>query len=91
MAENKRIVVSLPDTLLKEVDNIAFIECRNRSEFVRNAMRFYIKELKKISTMEKMKRGYLEMAEINKTLAELGVTADNETFMGYELRLAECE
>ncbi len=91
MADIKRIVVSLPDSLLKEVDDIACLECRNRSEFVRNAMRFYIKELKRISTMEKMKNGYLEMAEINATLAEIGLTADNETFLGYETRLAECE
>lgn len=91
MAESKRIVVSLPDSLLKEIDDIASVECCNRSEFVRNAMRFYLKELKRIKAVEDMKKGYLEMAEINLTLAEVGLTADNETMLWYETRLAESE
>ncbi|MFZ5354463.1 MAG: CopG family ribbon-helix-helix protein [Bacillota bacterium] len=91
MAELKRIVVSLPDSLLKEIDDLADFECCNRSEFVRNAMRFYMKEMKKINLAEKMKTGYLEMSEINATLAEIGLTADYETIVCYETRLAECE
>ncbi len=91
MADLKRIVVNVPDSLLKEIDDLADVECCNRSELVRNAMRFYLKELKKISIVEKMKIGYLEMSEINATLAELGLTADNETIWNYETRLAECE
>lgn len=91
MAESKKIAVCLPDTLLKEIDDMVCLECSNRSEFIRNAMRFYIQEIKRTSTIEKMKNGYMEMAEINITLAEIGLTADYETFMGYEIRLAECE
>lgn len=91
MSDSKRIVVSMPDSLLKEIDDIAYVECQNRSEFVRNAMRFYIKEMKRMSIIDKMKKGYYEMAEINLTLAEVGLTADNETVNGYETRLAECE
>lgn len=91
MAELKRIAVSLPNSLLKEIDDIVCDECCNRSEFVRNAMRFYIKELKRTNVVERMKAGYIEMAEINITLAEIGLTADNETIIGYETRLAECE
>lgn len=91
MAESKRIVVSLPDSLLKEVDNVVCIEHCNRSEFVRKAMKFYISEMKKISFIESMKKGYQEMTEINITLAEVGLTADYETICRYESRLAECE
>ena len=87
----KKIAVFMPDTLLKEIDDAVCLECSNRSEFIRNAMRFYLQEIKSTSTMEKMKNGYIEMAEINITLAEIGFTADNETMMGYETRLAECE
>ncbi len=91
MADSKKIAVCMPDTLLKEIDDMVCHECINRSEFIRNATRFYITEMKRISIMEKMKSGYLEMSEINLTLAEIGLTADNETIMGYETRLAECE
>lgn len=91
MADSRKIAVCMPDTLLKEIDDMVCHECINRSEFIRNATRFYITEMKRISIMEKMKSGYLEMSEINLTLAEIGLTADNETIMGYETRLAECE
>ena len=91
VAECKKIVVSLPDSLLKEVDNLVDIEQCNRSEFVRKAMKFYLSEMKRISFIENMKKGYLEMTEINITLAEVGLTADYETICRYESRLAECE
>lgn len=91
MADLRKIAVCMPDTLLKEIDDMVCYECSNRSEFIRNAMRFYINEIKRTTTLEKMKSGYLEMSEINITLAEIGLTADNETIIGYETRLAECE
>ena len=91
MAECKRIVVSLPDSLLKEVDNIICTEQCNRSEFVRKAMKFYLSEMKRMNFIESMKKGYLEMTELNITLAEVGLTADYETICRYESRLAECE
>ncbi|WP_372995984.1 CopG family ribbon-helix-helix protein [Lutispora sp.] len=91
MAECKRIVVSIPDSLLKEVDNAVCLEQCNRSEFVRKAMRFYISEIKRINFIESMKKGYQEMTEINLALAEIGLTADYETICRYESRLAERE
>jgi CopG family transcriptional regulator/antitoxin EndoAI len=91
VADLKKIAVCMPDTLLKEIDDMVCHECNNRSEFIRNAMRFYLTEIKRTTVIEKMKSGYLEMSEINITLAEIGLTADNETIIGYETRLAECE
>lgn len=93
MADSKRIVVSVPDSLLKEIDDAVCVEfeCRNRSEFIRNAAKFYLKEIKRINMVDRMMKGYLEMADINATLAEIGLTADNETISVYETRLAECE
>jgi CopG family transcriptional regulator/antitoxin EndoAI len=41
--------------------------------------------------VERMMNGYLEMASINATLAEVGLTADNESITRYETRLAERE
>ena len=87
----KKIADGMPDTLLKEIDDMVCNGCINRSEFIRNAARFYMTEIKRSSMAEKMKSGYLEMSEINITLAEIGFTADNETIMVYETRLAECE
>lgn len=91
MAELKKILICLPDNLLKEIDDIVSVEKTNRSEFVREAMRLYIREKRKMQMREKMKKGYMEMAEINIRLAELCMNADCDQQQKYEKRLGELE
>jgi len=91
LAESRKIIISLPTSLLKEVDTIASLEKMNRSEFVRQAMKLYIREKKRMEKAEVMKKGYREMAEINRRLAEICIEADNQIQKKYEDRLAECE
>jgi CopG family transcriptional regulator/antitoxin EndoAI len=91
MAESKRIIISLPNSLLQEVDNIAQMEKRNRSEFIREAMRVYIHERRKIQIVETMKKGYREMGEMNIAISEIGLDMDVCTLEFYEARLSECE
>jgi len=91
VGETKRILVSLPQSLLEEVDVLAAMENRNRSEFIREAMKLYIRERKKAQIRESMKKGYMEMAAINTELAEMGLTAENECFAGYEMKLKKCD
>ncbi len=91
MAESKRIIVSLPDSLLKEVDSIVSMEKKNRSQFIREAMKLYIRERKKMEIIEQLKKGYIEMANINLTLAEYGLTEDIHDFGSYGGKLAEGE
>jgi CopG family transcriptional regulator/antitoxin EndoAI len=91
LAELKKILISLPDNLLKEVDNIVSVEKTNRSEFVREAMRLYLREKRKIQIRDRMKKGYQEMAEINIRLAEMCMDADSEQQLKYEKRLGELE
>ncbi len=91
MSELRKILISLPDNLLKEVDSIVSVEKINRSEFVREAMKLYIREKRKIEMRDKMKKGYQEMAEINARLAEMCFDADSEQQQKYEERLRELE
>ncbi|SCY49302.1 CopG family ribbon-helix-helix protein [Alkaliphilus peptidifermentans] len=91
MAESKRIMISLPDSLLKEIDNIVSSERTNRSEFIRKAMKLYLREKSKIELRERMKAGYQEMANINLSLAELGLSLDISSLENYEVKMAECE
>lgn len=65
----KRIMISLPDHLLQEVDGIVEKEKSNRSEFIRQAMKLYLMERKKRVLRESMQRGYMEMAKINLHIA----------------------
>lgn len=74
----KRIMISLPDHLLEEVDGIVARENSNRSEFIRQAMRLYLIERKKRQIRESMQRGYLEMAKINLVIASEAFQAEEE-------------
>ena len=91
MAELKRIVVSLPDNLLEKVDYFVALENKNRSEFIRDAMKLYIKEMEKLRIREQLKIGYIKMAEVNIQYAEMGICEDFKDFVLYESRLSECE
>jgi CopG family transcriptional regulator/antitoxin EndoAI len=84
-------MISLPESLLAEVDNLATVERRNRSEFIREAMKLYIAERKRRSMREQMKRGYQEMAPINLALVVENYDAEDEVQRYYVDRLAECK
>ena len=43
-----RILISMKDNFLKTIDELAFKEQRTRSEFVREALREYIKKTTKV-------------------------------------------
>lgn len=72
MAATKRIVVTVPEPLLQQVDGIAAMERIDRSALIREAVRIYVEERKRRDLRERMKHGYIEMASINLTLAEEG-------------------
>ena len=87
MSQVKRVMISLPDSLLEEVDGIAAAEQLNRSEFIREAMKLYISERKRRLLRDQMKRGYLEMAKINLALALENYRLEAEVSRIYELPL----
>lgn len=72
----EKIMFTLPDYILSEVDQIVQMENSNREDFAKAAFQFYITQKKKINLKESMIKGYKEMAKINLSLAELGMTDD---------------
>ena len=72
--DKEKIIFTLPDYILSEVDEITQMENSNREDFAKAAFQFYIAQKKKISLKESMIKGYKEMAKINLSLAELGMT-----------------
>lgn len=80
MADLKRIMISIPNSLLQEVDGIIAMEKLSRSQFVREAMRLCIEERKRKAVRDMMRKGYQEMAVINLSLAEEGLLADADVF-----------
>ena len=91
MADLKRIMISIPNSLLQEVDGIIAMEKLSRSQFVREAMRLYIEDRKRKAVRDLMKKGYEEIAIINLTLAEEGLMADSELLEALPTLLVERE
>ncbi|GAA0351742.1 CopG family transcriptional regulator/antitoxin EndoAI [Bacillus horti] len=74
----KRIMISIPQHLLQEVDGVVEKENSNRSELIRQAMKMYLTERKKRHIREIMKKGYMEMANINLNMASEAFLAEEE-------------
>lgn len=91
LPQQKKILLTLPDSLLRELDNLAREDNVTRSGLILEAMNAYIANREETARLEKIKRGYMEMSEINSDIAELCFEADSEILCRYEEKLAECE
>ena len=91
MSQLKKVLITVPEPLLQEVDSVCSSEKSNRSKFVREAMKCYLQEKRKLSLREQMTKGYQEMADINLELAGMYFGLEHEQFSKYEEKLAECE
>ena len=92
MSSNKKIVVSLPESLIEEFEEV--MNCKSttsRNQFIREAVISYINERKKSNFKELMKKGYEDMAEINSEIAECGISCDCNELAKYEAVLAESD
>jgi len=91
MPNFKKIIVSVPEDVLKQADCVAKEEDITRSELIRQGIALYLGEHKKRILREKMKRGYTEMGMINLTLSEEGMEYAVSDLVAYEKKLLESE
>lgn len=91
MPRVKRIMISLPDSLLNEVDVLAAAEQLNRSELIREAMKLYLAERKRMLLRDQMKRGYMEMAKINLAISIEHYRLEEEVAPFFELPVPEAK
>lgn len=91
MSHFKKVLITMPDSLLEEIDALAKVENKNRSEMVREVMKVYIKEKHHDYIVRSLSKGYREMAEINLGIAQMCFDADEENIRHYEEKLTECE
>lgn len=75
-----KLTISLPADLVRLTDEAAQMEKKPRSRIIRDALTRYIEERER----EEMIRGYQEMAELNRELAEEADGATNEVWPGYD-------
>ncbi|MDD4169009.1 MAG: ribbon-helix-helix protein, CopG family [Desulfotomaculaceae bacterium] len=89
MSRVKKIMICLPNSLLDEVDRIAAAEKLSRSEFIREGVKMYIEDRKRQILIEQMKKGYLEMANINLALAIEHYRLESEVTQKFDLPVTE--
>ena len=78
MAEVKKVLITLPESLLSEVDYLASLDNKDRSQFIGEAMQHYLQERKRTEMQTRMIQGYSEMAELNLKISEEWFEAENE-------------
>jgi CopG family transcriptional regulator/antitoxin EndoAI len=71
MSELRRINVCLPGAMLSQVDAAVRREKRNRSAWIRAALRLYLRVHRQQELVAALRRGYPEMGEENLRLAEI--------------------
>lgn len=91
LAESKRIMISLPESLLEEVDGIVTLEKRNRSEFIREAINSILHERRKKGIREQMRKGYIEMAQLNLAIAKELSSTEEEASRHFIEKHMECQ
>lgn len=91
MSQFKKVLITLPDYLIEEIDRMAKKENKNRSDIVRDVMKSYLGEKHRHELRADLTRGYQEMADINLSIAQECLDADEENLKHYEEKLAECE
>jgi CopG family transcriptional regulator/antitoxin EndoAI len=91
MAQAKRIMVSLPESLLEEVDRIVGLETGNRSAFIREAMLLLLRERRLRQRLKECQSGYQKLGKLNRELAEDGIGEDSRDLEGYEKHLTKRE
>ena len=87
----KKILISMSDTLLDEIDDFLKTSEYSRSEFIRIAMKEYMVGKRRSVIRQQLEEGYALMGDINLALAEGYVIADNEACLAYEEKLLESE
>ena len=89
MKQFKKIVISLPDSVAKVLEQLAKKCNEDISSFITDLIR---RECARESQgEEEMAKGYRQMGELNLEWAEACLPAEEETLNWYEEKLSECE
>ena len=85
----KEISLSIPDSMLSEIDLLAGPGHNSRSDFIVQIVRSYLREKRRLELKSLMRSGYLEMAEINLKIANEALPTDEIALYAYENFIGE--
>lgn len=79
-ATHKRVNVTLPQETLRLIDRVA--KRGNRSHFVNEAVRFYVREMGRARLRKQLQEGAIQRAERDLHLAKEWFPIENEIWQG---------
>ena len=91
LSEFRKLKVELPIYLVEEIERYCRDNNKQRNTFLNQAVKFYLRELKKEEVRNHLKDGYKKMAGLNQQLADEGLSSECYSYLCYEQRLVECE
>ncbi|KXS49649.1 MAG: CopG family transcriptional regulator [Halanaerobium sp. 4-GBenrich] len=91
LLENRKISIELPECVLEEIKSYCKNNNQKRNDFLMQAIKFYLKEMKKQEVRNHLRDGYKKMAGLNQQLADEGLSSECYSYLCYEQRLVECE
>jgi len=87
VAETRRVLASLSNSLLNQVNLMVPVDCKSKSDSVIETMKVIVNERRRLEIIEKLKEGYEEMSQINLDFAEMGLEQDITDLVCYEANL----
>ncbi|MFU0824128.1 hypothetical protein [Clostridium sp.] len=93
MSNSKKLANNLEEVQKQQdiINKERIKKYRKKSEFIRDSLILYIKDKKNLSKIEELKKGYIEMAQINLDICEMGFADDMKVLKEYEAKLAESD
>lgn len=91
MAQNKKILLNLSEGTVSSLDALAAENGVSRTDLIRRAVTEYVEQAEKQKLRAQLKDGYVQMGEINLSLAEMCFEADTAAWEKGEENLAESE
>ncbi|MGG7162859.1 hypothetical protein [Clostridium ihumii] len=87
MSDSKKLHADISKSMLMNISDTLTKDYSESKETLDNSIILYIEEELPIEFIENMKNGYLEMAELNLEISELGLEQDVCDFIKYESKL----
>ncbi|WP_245750882.1 CopG family transcriptional regulator [Halanaerobium salsuginis] len=91
LSEDRKLSINLPIYMVEEIEDNCRKRGQQRNVFLLEAIKFYLKELKKEEVRNNLRDGYKKMAGLNQQLADEGLSSECYSYLCYEQRLVECE
>lgn len=91
MKEKRKLSIELSECLLEEMEQYCKNNNQSQNSFLNQAVKYYLKEMKKEEVRNHLRDGYKKMAGLNQQLADEGLSSECYSYLCYEQRLVECE